>query len=87
MKYLILSLAVFLSGCSLTLPIARKFPEAPKELLEKCPPLRTVEDPVLLSELTKSVTKNYTTYHECSAQVNGWIEWYSKQKSNFESAK
>ena len=34
MKYIILSLAVFLSACSTTVPVTQKFPDAPKELFE-----------------------------------------------------
>ena len=36
MKALILSLAIVLAGCSTTVPVARKFPEAPEVLKQKC---------------------------------------------------
>ena len=74
---------VMLAGCSTTVPVTRKFPDAPKTLMTPCPPLKKIEknDP-LLSEVIKSVTENYTLYHECSLKNDAWIEWYNEQKKS-----
>ena len=88
MKYIILSLILLISGCTTTAPVAAKFPDAPDVLFENCPFLKTIDgETTVFSELTKTVTKNYTAYHQCSNIVNRWIEWYTKQKKIFESVK
>jgi hypothetical protein len=86
MKNILLFCTVLLiAGCSTTVPVKQKFPEAPKTLTEKCPNLELIDKPtVLLSELILVITKNYMKYHECSAQVDGWNEWYQQQKKIFD---
>jgi hypothetical protein len=52
MKALIVSLAILLAGCSTTVPVARKFPEAPQVLKEKCERLKLIEgDKVAITEM------------------------------------
>ena len=80
---IILALAL-MTGCSTTVPVTQRFPDVPKRLLEKCPQLETVKDDVKLSELTKTVTMNYSTYYGCAVTVDSWIEWYVIQKSIFD---
>lgn len=86
MKYTLAAFVlVLLAGCTTTVPVARKFPEAPQTLLTQCPELKKLEkENPLLSEVIKSVTENYTLYHECSLKNDAWIEWYNMQKKNFE---
>lgn len=85
MKYLLLAFIIMLSGCSTTVPVTRKFPDAPETLLKPCPDLKKIEkDNPLLSEVIKSVTENYTLYHECSLKNDAWIEWYNVQKKTFD---
>lgn len=86
MKYLALACVILLTGCSTTVPVQQKFPDAPDTLRQPCPQLDTIKDPVLLSELTKSVTNNYTTYHTCANRVDAWNDWYAKQKKIFDDA-
>lgn len=85
MKILSAAFLLLLVGCSTTVPVARKFPDAPDTLLKPCPDLKKIEkkDPVL-SEVIKSVTENYTLYHECALKNESWIEWYNAQKKAFE---
>lgn len=80
MRIFLLVPAVLLSGCLATTP---KFPDAPATLTEVCPKLQTIDktDSVSIVDLTKTTTNNYTTYHECAAKVEGWIEWHKSQKS------
>jgi hypothetical protein len=85
MKYLILVL--MLAGCSTTVPVTSKFPEAPKYSLQTCPQLQTLKESSKLSEVANTVTINYSTYYECAVKNDAWIEWYKIQKHIFESVK
>lgn len=85
MKTLALMLsALFLVGCSVTVPVHRNFPAAPETLLTPCAELKRIADEAVLSEVTKIVAENYTLYHECSLKNDSWIEWYNAQKKAFE---
>ena len=75
------------SGCSTVVPVAAKFPDAPRLGLGTCPQLKTVQEGVKLSELTSTVTVNYSTYYECAVKVDQWTEWYAIQKRIFEGVK
>ena len=76
-----------LSGCSTTVPFTAKFPNAPEKLLAKCPQLEKLGNEVKLSDISKTVTTNYTTYYECAVKHDAFIEWYNIQKNIFESVK
>ena len=80
-------LAFLATGCSTTVPVTAKFPEVPERLLEKCPQLKKLEEEAKLSDITKTITSNYTTYYECAVKNDAWIEWYQSQKQIFESVK
>ena len=78
---------LILAGCA-TVPVERHFPEAPKELQEKCANLQTIDkQQVVFSEFLKTVTTNYTQYYHCVNLLNGWQDWYDQQKKNFDSVK
>jgi hypothetical protein len=82
---LFIILAFLATGCSTTVPVTAKFPSIPEVLLENCPQLKTIDgENVSIIDYTKTVTINYTTYHECALKTNSWIEWYQKQKVIFE---
>ena len=85
MKYLILIL--LLTGCSTTVPVKAKFPEPPKYSLQTCPQLQMLKEGAKLSDVTSTVTINYSTYYECAVKNDAWIEWYQIQKHIFESVK
>lgn len=81
-------LTTLLGGCSTTVPVVAKFPEAPGKLAtEKCPQLTKLGDDVKLSDVAKTVTENYTTYYSCAVKLDAWIEWYEVQKHIFEGIK
>lgn len=91
MRYLLILITVSLTACS-TLwgptTVIAKFPEVPPVLLEKCPQLKTIPtDTTVFSELTKTVTNNYTTYYECAVRQEAWVEWFTTQKKIYESIK
>ena len=85
MRYLVISLLLCLTACSTTVPVKQKFPDATQSLMEKCPALITVEgEKVNITELLKTVVKNYTLYHECAIKTESWQEWYKIQKQIFD---
>lgn len=88
---LVVTIALFfmmmLSGCSTTVPVTAKFPEAPKYSTETCPQLQKLTDDAKLSDVAKTVNVNYSTYYECAVKNDAWIEWYQIQKNIFESVK
>lgn len=87
MKKLFALVLLVLSGCSITaVPVTPKFPEAPATLQERCAQLKEATEGMTLTEFTKVVVENYILYHECERKVEGWNEWYQKQKKIFEDA-
>jgi hypothetical protein len=86
MKYLACFLLVLVTGCS-SVPVAPKFPEVPERILKKCPQLEKLENDAMLSDISKTITINYSTYYECAVKNDGWLEWYNIQKNIFESVK
>lgn len=76
-----------LAGCGITAqPLHPSFPEAPATLQEKCAELKEATEGMTLTEFTKIVVENYVLYHECSRKVEGWQEWYARQRAIFEAA-
>jgi hypothetical protein len=86
MKKLIILSAFILTGCSTAVPVTAKFPEVPEILTTKCPPLKQLKDDSKLSEISKTVVENYTSYYECAVIVEHWNEWYQIQKNIYEKA-
>jgi len=84
MRYLLLLL--LLTGCK-TVPVTVKFPETPEAIMVKCPDLAQLKNDAKLSDIAKTVTLNYTSYYECGAKLDAWIEWYQAQKKIFETVK
>jgi len=80
-------LAFLATGCSTTVPVTAKFPDVPERLLVKCSQLEKVSETPTLSDVTKTVTNNYTTYYECAVKHDAFVEWYKIQKNIFESVK
>ncbi len=75
------------SGCSTPVPVTAKFPEAPGKLAtQRCPDLQKLKDDAKLSDVSRTVTLNYSSYYECAVKTDAWIEWYEIQKRIFEGA-
>ena len=87
MKYLTCVLCILISGCSTVVPVTAKFPEVPTKLQAKCPQLEKLKDEAKLSEVSKTITMNYSTYYECAVKIDSWIEWYQVNKIIFEGIK
>ena len=79
-------LAFLATGCSTTVPVKVKFPEVPERLLQKCPQLEKLGEEVKLSDISKTITINYTTYYECAVKHDAFVEWYNIQKNIYEGA-
>ena len=87
MKYAIALILLLLVGCSTTVPVVAKFPEMPATLLAACPQLQKLQEETKLSEIAKTITVNYSIYHECTVKHGAIVEWYETQKKIFESVK
>jgi len=87
MKYLVCLFLILMTGCSTVVPVKSKFPDVPERLMVKCPQLEKVSETPTLSDVTKTVTINYTTYYDCAVKHDAFVEWYNIQKNIFESVK
>ena len=88
MRTAALGIVCLLSACSTAVPVAQKFPDAPDMLMEKCPQLKTIAgEKISIVDFTKTVSENYTTYYQCAAGKEAWIDWYSQQKKIWDDAK
>ena len=88
MKSLILAATFVLAGCSTTVPVTAKFPQAPGTLVqESCPNLQKLEESAKLSDVAKTVTVNYSEYYLCAVKLEAWQRWYREQKTIYESLK
>jgi hypothetical protein len=89
MKKLVLLLSVIvLTGCATSVPVVAKWPDVPKELLESCPDLKTVEPQNdKLSAIVDTVADNYNEYYKCKDKVNDWAVWYKGQQELWKTLK
>jgi len=53
--------------------------------LEGCDDLNTLRPDPKLSDLMVVVTENYTKYHVCKEKNQAWRDWYTTQKSIYDS--
>ena len=87
MRYLLVFI-VFLTACSTTVPVKRKFPDADPFMFESAPTLTTLPpDTTELDKLISNSAENYGKYRELVQRLEMWKEWYIKQKENFDSVK
>lgn len=88
MKYVILLTALLLTGCATkSVPVKAKFPVIPETLLVRCPQLEQTPEDAKLSDISKIVARNYTTYYDCAVKHDAIVEWYKIQKTIYESVK
>ena len=86
MRLLNILLLTTLVGCATAVPVTAKFPEVPERLLVRCPQLEKLGSETKLSDVSKTVTINYTTYYECAVKHDAFVEWYKIQKEIFDKA-
>jgi hypothetical protein len=84
---LVLMIVIALSACATVVPVAARFPAPPGETYQQaCPDLQKLKDQPQLSDVSRTININYSTYYECAVKLDTWIQWYSAQKLIFESA-
>jgi hypothetical protein len=84
---IVIMLVLAITGCSTVVPVTAKFPEPPGRLAtQRCPDLQKLKDDARLSDVSKTVAVNYSTYYECAVRADAWQEWYEIQKRIFEGA-
>lgn len=85
---IVVMLVLTVTGCSTVVPVTAKFPEPPGRLATtRCPDLQKLKDDAKLSDVSRTVTINYSTYYECAVKTDAWQEWYEIQKRIFENIK
>jgi hypothetical protein len=85
MKLIVLAISLALTACSTLVPVTMTFPEAPgRQAQVACPNLQKLKDDALLSDVSRTITINYSTYYECAVKTDAWIEWYEIQRRIFE---
>ena len=85
MKLVVLAISLALTACSTLVPVSMTFPEAPgKQAMVACPNLQKLKDDAKLSDVSRTITINYSTYYECAVKTDAWIEWYEIQRRIFE---
>lgn len=88
MKLVVLAISLALTACSTLVPVTMTFPEAPgRQAQVACPNLQKLKDDALLSDVSRTITINYSTYYECAVKTDAWIEWYQKQQQIFNNIK
>ena len=86
--FVFIILAFLATGCSTVVPVTAKFPDAPGNVaMTPCPQLQKIPDDARLSDISKTITVNYSTYYECAVKTDAWIEWYQKQQQIFNNIK
>ena len=80
-------IVILLVGCATAVPVTARFPAPPgKTYQQSCPDLQKLKDQPQLSEVSRTININYSTYYECAVKLDAWIQWYSAQRTIFESA-
>jgi hypothetical protein len=80
MRYIIVTGVLFLTGCVTPAPVKHAFPTPPPVIVERCPDLhKLAENEEKLSELLKTVSKNYALYHDCAAKHDLIVKWLKEQ--------
>ena len=84
---LVLMVVIALSACSTVVPVTARFPAPPgQSYLQACPNLQKLKDQPQLSDVSRTININYSTYYECAVKLDTWIRWYTEQQIIFESA-
>jgi len=77
---LVLLFVLAVSACSTAVPVTVKFPDPPGQAaMTVCPQLEKLPDTPALSDISRTVSNNYSTYYQCAVKTDAWIEWYSIQ--------
>ena len=81
MKTILLTLTMFLTGCTTVVPVTQRWPEPPGlQSMKPCAELKKLEPNAQLSDVAKTVAHNYNEYYTCLIKLEAWQEWYAKQE-------
>ena len=82
---IVIMLVLAITGCSTAVPVTARFPDPPGSLAtQSCAELQNLKEDARLSDISRTVTVNYSSYYECAVKTDAWIEWYKIQKIIFE---
>jgi hypothetical protein len=82
---IVIMLVLAITGCSTAVPVTARFPDPPGSLAtQSCAELQKLKEDARLSDISRTVTVNYSSYYECAVKTDAWIEWYKIQKIIFE---
>jgi hypothetical protein len=82
---IVIMLVLAITGCATAVPVTARFPEPPGLLAtQPCAELQKLKDDAKLSDISRTVTLNYSSYYECAVKTDAWIEWYKIQRIIFE---
>lgn len=83
---ILMFLILLLAGCSTTVPVKRRFPDADPAMMAPAPTLVTLPaDTADLDQLLTNSAENYGRYRSLVHQLEMWQEWYQRQRELFES--
>ena len=75
-------------GCSTTVPLKMKWPEAPAELQQPAGNLTPLpDDKKTLTDLIENVNENSGTYYQLKERYEAWQHWYDAHKKIYEGLK
>ena len=77
-KLITVTLVLALSACTTPQPVTKPYPEAPKELMQPAPDLKTLPEKTNLVEVSTTITDNYSTYHQVKEQLRALQEWVKR---------
>jgi hypothetical protein len=80
--------ALLAVGCSTTVPVTVKFPDAPVTLMEPAEPLKLLDEEPKpqLSDILDNTAENASRYYNLREKYNSWQKWYKEQRKIFEEA-
>lgn len=91
MKYILAGIAfimLLITGCSTTVPVTVKFPDAPASLMEPAESLKLLDEEPKpqLSDILENTAENAGRYYALREKYKGWQNWYQEQRKIFEGA-
>ena len=82
---IVIMLVLAITGCATAVPVTARFPDPPGSLAtQSCAELQKLKEDARLSDISRTITVNYSSYYECAVKTDAWIEWYKIQKIIFE---
>lgn len=82
-KILIVTI-LMITACTKAVPVKEHFPEAPAVLLEPLPNLIPLtSNKIELSTILDNANTNYGEFYKLREKMEGWQDWYIKQKEIF----